>query len=125
VYVVGPLRYSYSSALPAVHRRRPRLPAQSSVDSAALVRHSWEPRARYRFPQALVPDENTGSFALGPILAPGGAGVPYAVVLRGTVASGRLDLELRFLTRVGEGGGTRFTLAQDQSPDYSNLACAA
>ena len=79
----------------------------------------------YRFPQALVPDANTGKFALGPILVPGGGSAQSALVLRGTVASGRLDLEVRYLTPAGEAGGTRFTLAQDQSPDYSNVACAA
>lgn len=77
-----------------------------------------------RFPKALVPDPSNGSFALGPILAPGRAGVQGAVVLRGTVAGGRLDLEYRFLMPSGEGGGTRFTLTQDQAPDYSTIACA-
>ena len=79
----------------------------------------------YRFPQALVPDANTGRFALGPILVPTGAGNQSAIVLRGTIASGRLDLEFRFLTPTSEGGSTRFTLAQNQSAHYGNDACAA
>jgi hypothetical protein len=79
----------------------------------------------YRFPQALVPDANTGRFALEPIIVLTGAGVKGAIVLRGTVASGQLDLEVRFLTPSSEGGGTRFTLAQNQLADYSNFACAA
>jgi hypothetical protein len=78
----------------------------------------------YRFPQALVPDANNGTFALGPIVVPVGSGVQAAIVLRGTVASGRLDLESRFLTPSSEGLGARFTLTRNQSPDFANLACA-
>jgi hypothetical protein len=78
-----------------------------------------------RFPQALVPDPNNGSFALGPILVPSRAGTQGAIVLRGTVANGRLLLEYRVLMPSGEAGGTRFELSQDQAPDYTTVACLA
>ena len=79
----------------------------------------------YRFPQALVPDPNTGRFALGPILVAIRPGMQSAIVLRGTVGTGRIDLEYRVLTPSGEAGGRLFTLTQDQAADYTTVACAA
>ena len=78
----------------------------------------------YRFPEALVPDAK-GSFALGPILVPIGAGIQGAITLRGTVVNGRLDVEYRVLTRAAATGSAHFVLTQNQPADYANQGCAA